>query len=85
VDNGTPDPTDTVKGMTWPPVVMPSASLVRGEALLTECTPCMRNLTIKMWSLGVHTALHGKRSMAEECAESPRPYSIHTSIHAQFT
>ncbi len=28
MDNGTPDHTDTVKGMTWPPVVMPSASLV---------------------------------------------------------
>ncbi len=28
VDNGTTHDTDTVKGMTWPPIVMPSASLV---------------------------------------------------------
>ncbi len=27
-EEGPPHPTDTVKGMTWPPVVMPSASLV---------------------------------------------------------
>jgi hypothetical protein len=42
VDNGTTHDTDTVKGMTWAPVVMPSASLA---------------LSVHIWATFLPTAL----------------------------